>query len=147
MYLYAHSQLYPDSTRRLWSFPFLLIFGTGIALNNTKAIIEALCNVPSPFVRTPKYRIERLSDTWIGKRYAVLFPWISLGEMALACGHAYGIWLALRQGTYLINPFFLLFMLGFATVAFLSCWEAWQGHTAKRLQQRKGKASLSHHPV
>ena len=145
MYLYAHSQIYADWKRRVWAFPFLLIFGTGIALNNTKAIIEALFNVPSAFVRTPKYRIERSSDTWVGKRYTVFFPWISLGEMALACGYASGIWLAIREEAYLINPFFLLFMLGFATVACLSCWEACQEHITRRLRQRRGKASLFHH--
>jgi cellulose synthase/poly-beta-1,6-N-acetylglucosamine synthase-like glycosyltransferase len=147
MYLYAHRHLYADWKRRLWAFPFLLVFGTGIALNNTKAILEAVFNVPSPFVRTPKYRIERASDRWIGKRYMALFPWISLGEMALAGAHAYGIVLAMRQGIYYVNPFFFLFMLGFASVALLSCWEAWQDLTVRRLRQRRGKASLSQHPV
>ena len=40
-------------------FPLLPVFGIGIALSNTKAILEALCNVRSAFVRTPKFGIER----------------------------------------------------------------------------------------
>jgi hypothetical protein len=135
MYVYAHRHLYPDWCRRLWAFPFLLIFGTGLALNNTKAILEALFNRHSVFVRTPKYRIEHASDTWVGKRYRVPFPWLSLGEVLLALYCAYGVLRFMQQqGTYLINPFSLLFTLGFASVAGLSFWESWRRRTPRHPQ-------------
>jgi cellulose synthase/poly-beta-1,6-N-acetylglucosamine synthase-like glycosyltransferase len=126
LYLYAQRQLYPDWPHRLWSFPYLLIFGTGIALSNTKAILEALCNVGGAFVRTPKFRIEHPSDTWVGKHYRVAFPWLSLGELGLAVYSGYGIYLAVHQGTYLLIPFLLLYTLGFAAVAGLSLYESFQ---------------------
>jgi cellulose synthase/poly-beta-1,6-N-acetylglucosamine synthase-like glycosyltransferase len=144
MYLYAQSQLYPDWKRRLPYFPFLLIFGTGIALNNTKAIWEALINVSSPFVRTPKFHIEGPSDTWVGKRYRVAFPWLSLGEAGLAFYCAYGVFLSLRQGLYAVSPFLLLYMLGFASVALVSFWEVWRKRQFRRRQpqgMRAGKPS------
>jgi cellulose synthase/poly-beta-1,6-N-acetylglucosamine synthase-like glycosyltransferase len=127
MYLYAHRYLYTDWRRRLWAFPFLLIFGTGLALNNTRAICEAFGRRHSVFVRTPKYGIEHASDTWVGKRYRVPFPWLSLAESLLAVYCAYGIYSFMQQqDTYLINPFALLFTLGFAAVAGCSLWESWQ---------------------
>ena len=43
--------------------------GIGLAVNNTRAVFEALFNKQSEFARTPKYRIERRSDEWIGKKY------------------------------------------------------------------------------
>jgi hypothetical protein len=126
LYLYAQRQLYPDWFHRLRYFPYLLIFGTGIALSNTKAILEALCKVQGTFVRTPKFRIEHASDTWVGKRYHAAFPWLSLGEICLAVYSSYGVYLAVRQGAYLLLPFLLLYTLGFAAVAGLSLHERFQ---------------------
>jgi cellulose synthase/poly-beta-1,6-N-acetylglucosamine synthase-like glycosyltransferase len=128
MYLYAQRDLYPDWTRRLWAFPALLVFGTGIALNNTKAILEALFNVRGAFIRTPKFRIEKRSDTWVGKRYRAPVPWLSLLEALLALYCVYGVTLFLRRGTYLIDPFLLLYSIGFATVAGMSVWESLRAH-------------------
>jgi cellulose synthase/poly-beta-1,6-N-acetylglucosamine synthase-like glycosyltransferase len=144
MYVYAHRHLYSDWWRRLWAFPFLLIFGTGLALNNTKAILEALFNRRSEFMRTPKYRIEQATDTWVGKRYRVPFPWLSLAEMLLACYCAYGIFrLMQQQGTYLISPFSLLFALGFASVAGLSFWESWRRRMPRHPRSSKAGRSTS----
>lgn len=136
MYLYAHCHLYGDWKRRLWAFPFLLIFGTGIALNNTKAILEALFNVQSEFVRTPKFRIEHVSDTWMGRRYQIPFPWLSIGEALLALYCVGGLVYGIRHGTSLMNPFHLLFTVSFTWVATLSFVEAWQKwHPRRRSKQ------------
>ncbi|MCI0484350.1 MAG: glycosyltransferase family 2 protein [candidate division NC10 bacterium] len=124
MYLYAQKDLYPDWMRRLWAFPALLVFGTGIALSNTKAILEALLNVRGTFIRTPKFRIEKRSDTWVGKRYRAPVPWLSLLEALLALYCVYGVSLFLKRGTYLVDPFLLIYALGFATVAGMSAWES-----------------------
>lgn len=123
MYLYAQRHLYPDWKRRLRYFPALLIFGTGIALNNTKAILEALFNVSGTFVRTPKFGIEKRSDTWVEKRYRPPVPWLSLFEALLALYCIYGVSLFIQRGTHLVDPFLLLYSFGFASVALLSLWE------------------------
>ncbi len=122
MYLYAQRNLYPDWKRRLRYFPSLLILGTGIALNNTKAILEALLNVDGAFVRTPKFRIEKRSDTWVGKRYRPPIPWLSLVEVLVALYCMYGVSLFIQRGR-IVDPFLLLYTIGFASVAFLSLWE------------------------
>jgi cellulose synthase/poly-beta-1,6-N-acetylglucosamine synthase-like glycosyltransferase len=139
LYLYAQRHLYPDWLHRLRSFPYLLIFGTGIALSNTKAILEALCNVQGTFVRTPKFRIEHPSDTWLGKRYRAAFPWLSLVELGLAVYSGNGMYRAVHQGAYLLLPFLLLCTLGFAAVAGLSLYEAFQAvrpHISSRMHGR-----------
>jgi cellulose synthase/poly-beta-1,6-N-acetylglucosamine synthase-like glycosyltransferase len=123
MYLYAQKYLYPDWKRRLKYFPSLLVFGTGIAVNNTKAILEAFFNVDGAFVRTPKFRIEKRSDTWVGKRYRPPIPWLSLFEAVLALYCIYGVSLFIQRGKYLIDPFLILYSAGFATVAAMSLWE------------------------
>ncbi len=42
--------------RTLLALPALVLVGTGIALSNTRAVVEALAGRSSPFVRTPKDR-------------------------------------------------------------------------------------------
>jgi cellulose synthase/poly-beta-1,6-N-acetylglucosamine synthase-like glycosyltransferase len=136
MYLYAQHGLYPDWQRRLGFFPFLLIFGTGIALNNTRAILEACFNIRSAFVRTPKFRIEKSSDTWIGKRYRAPFPWFSLGEAVLAAYCVCGIFFSIQRGPGLIDPFLFLYAVGFTSVAYLNFREFLQRQGAGRGRPR-----------
>jgi cellulose synthase/poly-beta-1,6-N-acetylglucosamine synthase-like glycosyltransferase len=139
LYMYAQYYLYKDWLRRLWCFPFLLVLGTGMALNNTRAILEALCNMRSPFVRTPKFRVERAADTWIGKRYRSAFPWLSLGEILLAAYSGYRLYFSYKQGTLHLQWFLLLYTVGFATVAGLSVQEFLRQYCHTR-QQRRGRA-------
>jgi cellulose synthase/poly-beta-1,6-N-acetylglucosamine synthase-like glycosyltransferase len=127
MSLYTQAQLSPDWKRWLYGFPTLLICGTGMALNNTKAILEALCGRQSAFVRTPKFRIEKASDTWVDKRYRPPVPWLSVGELLLAGYCAYGLLLSWQQGRLLTNPYLFLYTAGFAAVALLSFWEVVRG--------------------
>lgn len=134
LYLYAQVQIEPHWYRRLRAFPALLIFGTGIALSNTIAVLEALCRVPGAFVRTPKFGIAQASDTWRGKKYPAAFPWTTLGETVLAVYSGYGLVLAVHLMVYGVVPFLLLYTLGFAAVAGLSAWEASQQYGAARLQ-------------
>jgi hypothetical protein len=95
----------------------------------------ALGNVRGTFVRTPKFRIEHPSDTWVGKRYRAAFPWLSLGEVGLAVYSGYGVSLAVHQGAYLLLPFLLLYTLGFAAVAGLSLYEGFQRVYAQHPQR------------
>jgi cellulose synthase/poly-beta-1,6-N-acetylglucosamine synthase-like glycosyltransferase len=124
LFLYPQPHLYPGWKRRLVYFPALMIFGTGIALNNTKAILEALLNVNGAFVRTPKFRIETLTDTWVGKRYQARFAWLSVLEALLALYCAYGLFLLCASGGYPVNPFLILYAVGFSAVASRSVWES-----------------------
>lgn len=133
LYLYTQRQLYPDWLYRLRALPYLMLFGTGIALSNTKAILEALCNVGGSFVRTPKFRIEQVSDTWRGQYGPTAFPWLSLGELTLAVYSGYGTYQAWQQSAVLLLPFLLLYTLGFGAVAGLSFYEAVQ---VARLRRR-----------
>ena len=135
LYVYTQTLLYHDWQRRLYALPFLLIFGIGMALNNTKAIVEALCNVPSPFVRTPKFRLETPSDTWIDKRYRFPFPWLSLSELLLAGYCAAGLLRAWQHDRAPFEPYLLLYTVGFASVALMSLWE----YVRKRLPRATPK--------
>ena len=68
-YMVCQRELHADWMTRLKYLPFLMSVGIGLAVNNTKAVFEAVFNKQSEFARTPKYRIEGDTDEWVGKRY------------------------------------------------------------------------------
>ena len=142
VYIYAQMQLSRNWKWRLYVLPLVLNFGVGLALSNTKAVVEGLSNAHGTFVRTPKFRIEHASDTWVDKRYRPPFPWVSLGELGLAAYCAYGLWTVWQQDAQLFNPYLLLYVVGFVSVAVMSLWE----HLGKRrLSVTQG--ALQHSPT
>jgi hypothetical protein len=100
-------------------------------------MLEGLCNVRSPFVRTPKFRIEHASDTWLGKRYRSAFPWLSLGEILLAAYSGYRLYLSSQQGTLRLHWFLFLYTVGFAMVAGLSLQEFLQQYCHNRRPRKR----------
>jgi hypothetical protein len=124
--LYALSQrsLYPDWLKRFTCFPILIFLGTGIALNNTRAIWEALTQHENDFRRTPKFCLEERKDRWAGRRYALSLNWVTLGEFVLCLYAVLTTWVAYAQGNYYVLPFFLLYVGGFGYVAFCSLWHS-----------------------
>jgi hypothetical protein len=98
--------------------PMLLALGIGMSINNGKAVLEALLNQSSEFVRTPKYGIEtkaqavqQRSSYKAGKSIAL---WI---EVTLTGYFAWMIALAADRGQWGSIPFLLLFFCGFGYVA------------------------------
>jgi Glycosyltransferases, probably involved in cell wall biogenesis len=57
LYIVAQKKGYKDWLKRCLFIPALMVIGCGIAINNTKAVLEALFNIKSDFIRTPKYGV------------------------------------------------------------------------------------------
>ena len=99
--------------------PALLALGIGMSINNGRAVIEALLNQQSDFVRTPKFGVENRDQTAAVRRprYSAgksVSMWI---EVALALYFAALIGLAASRGQWMSLPFLSLFFGGFAYVA------------------------------
>ena len=120
MYLFSQRILYRDWKTRIKFLPFLMCLGTGIAVNNTKAVLEALFNVKSGFVRTPKYGIKKPQDAWRGKHYSIPLNAISILEFVLGLYSLSGLLMFLFFSKYLVSPFLLIYTTGFFYVFFLS---------------------------
>ncbi len=58
-YLAAERALYPKTWKRTFLYlPFVMAVGIGLSVRNAWGVLEAIFNVKSEFVRTPKYRVE-----------------------------------------------------------------------------------------
>jgi cellulose synthase/poly-beta-1,6-N-acetylglucosamine synthase-like glycosyltransferase len=92
---------------------FQMPLGIGLTLTNTKAVLEALLGVKSPFARTPKYRVQSKADKVMGQKYRRrlgLIPWLELlvgSYFVVMCTYAF------TSGNYWTIPFLLLFVIGY----------------------------------
>jgi cellulose synthase/poly-beta-1,6-N-acetylglucosamine synthase-like glycosyltransferase len=120
MYLFSQRILYPDWKSRIKYLPFLMCLGTGTAVNNTKAVLEALLNIESGFIRTPKYGIKTRGDRWRNMKYSIPLTSVSVIEFLLGLYSLAGLVLFLLFSKYLVSPFLLIYTSGFFYVCFLS---------------------------
>ena len=133
-YMLSQKAVYPDWRRRLLLFPLFMAGSMGFAVNNSRAVFEALFRKRSEFVRTPKYRIEDKKDSWLEKKYVPLkLDWIVLIEIALAIYCFFGVISSLYYLEIAAVPFQLLYCLGFSFVSVLSIKHAIE---ARKLRQQ-----------
>lgn len=112
-YVVSQRELYPDWKARLRYVPFLMAVGIGLAVNNTRAVLEAMLRHETAFARTPKYGIERGSDQWAGKKYTQAMAIQPLVEIGLGLYFSMTVFYALAYGIYGSLPFLVLFQVGF----------------------------------
>jgi len=125
--------------RRWWMVFFLLIpllaLGVGMAVNNAKAVLEAVFGKPSEFVRTPKFGESHEGQLSVEKREkgykaikSVLVPLLELGF-----GLFFGAVEAFNLATGNILTFLLMSpFLGFFYTGISSLCRLWDGMIQRR---------------
>ncbi|MBD3169370.1 MAG: glycosyltransferase [candidate division Zixibacteria bacterium] len=93
----------------LW-LPFLVIYGTGIAISNSIAVFEAVVGKASSFIRTPKKGSRIQSGYKLNRSKLWLFE-ISLGLYSFGSISA-----SIMGENYGVLPFLMIFAFGFVTV-------------------------------
>ncbi len=120
-YLYGQRAIHLDWRKRLLYFPIFLGGSMGMAVNNTKAVIEALINKKSGFIRTPKYNIVKATDEWKKKKYVQKKINLTIVfELLLTLYFIVGIGISVYYLEFAAIPFQLLFLFGFGSVGSLS---------------------------
>jgi cellulose synthase/poly-beta-1,6-N-acetylglucosamine synthase-like glycosyltransferase len=119
-YLMSQREAYPDWKTRVKYLPAVMAIGIGLAVNNTRALLEALFGEPGEFARTPKYGIERAQDDWHQKKYHQSMPVQPFIEIALGLYFTFAIGYAFSNGIYATVPFLLLFQFGFLYAGLMS---------------------------
>ena len=97
----------------------------GFSLHNSIAVLEGHIGKPSEFVRTPKFNISTIKDSWKGNKY--LRKKLSLNviiEGILMLYFAFGMYSAFivgdQGGDFELFPFHLMLFIGFGYVFFKS---------------------------
>lgn len=120
-YLTSQREINPSGwLRSIGRLPVVLSLGIGLCVNQTRAVIEALFDRDSEFVRTPKHGLVNRVEAWSKKRYRGLRGATPVVECLLATYFALAFVLAARSGHYLSLPFLALFLIGYSYVGFLS---------------------------
>lgn len=144
LYAVAQRSLYPDWIRRMRCFPLLVLLGTGLALNNARAIYEEVAGKKDHFGRTPKFRLEERRDEWRGSTYALSFDWMAVGEILVALYACLGLGICMQQGNYFAVPFLVMYVLGFGYVASLTILHSPYGWGRQRkVRPPRAEAPLS----
>ena len=124
-YMVAQRELYPKEWRgRIKYIPFLMATGIGLAVSNTKAVLEAVVGKQTEFVRTPKYRLETGEEGYEGKKYVRRRAgWIPIIELCLAGYFLFTTVYSFSMENYLTTPFLLLFFMGYSYMGTMSLFQ------------------------
>lgn len=133
-YVIAQRELHPKTWKRTFLFlPMLMIVGVGLALINTRAVMEALFGVKSGFVRTPKYAIEGNSlrsssqeKSLTQKKYKRRSGWLPYFELMCGSWFFYMCWFAVTTRNYASLPFLVLFASGYYWAGFGTLYQEYQ---------------------
>ena len=125
-YLAAERALYPKTWKRTFLYlPFVMAVGIGLSVRNAWGVLEALFNVKSEFVRTPKYCVEANATgsnngDWAKKTYRKSAGLMPFAEVTLGIFFSLAVVYALQNENYATVPFLFLFVWGYLYTGIMS---------------------------
>src|SRR5580658_4788753 len=127
-YLMAQRELYPRNWKRaIVLMPALMAAGVALTLINTKAVIEALLGIKSPFARTAKYAVGDRKVKIQNSSYRRRSGWMPYAELAAGGYFAYMVAYAIETWNFLAVPFLLLFVVGYWWAGCTTLYQEYQG--------------------
>lgn len=124
-YSYSQRELHKDWLKKLPFLPVMTMIGTGIAIVNTRAWLEAVLGVQSAFKRTPKLRIESSTDDIKSRlKYKIPLDYLAILEILMGIYCLLTVYLSFYMKKPYVIPFLLLYAAGFFFVGFQSIKEA-----------------------
>lgn len=100
-------------------FPLFLALSMGLSLHNSIAIIQGYRGKRSPFVRTPKFNIQSVKDSFINKKYIERkISWTTIFEGVLALYFGTAIIWSLYYQEYTFIFYHLMLFLGFGYISY-----------------------------
>lgn len=101
----------------VWYFPMYSSLMMGLSLHNTIAVVEGYIGRKTPFVRTPKFNVQKGSDSWRSNVYMTQgLPWLTVLEGAMMLYFVAGIALGLYLHDYRMLVFHCMLTVGFGIV-------------------------------
>ncbi len=124
-YVCAQRHLHPkDWLKHMLLLPPLLALGIGLSVHNARAVLEAVFNRQSGFIRTPKYGDAGAALGQRRARYRPIKTLLPLIELAFGLYFTWIVIATIRSGALYSLPFLLLFQVGFVYVGLSSLAQA-----------------------
>jgi len=101
-------------------FFFLMFFSSGMSVNNTVAVFDAVIGKENEFLRTPKFGIMKKGEDWKNKEYVLPFTKTTLLEIFFAIYGSIGVFIAIFSGNPIFTPTLAIPTIGFIYIAYLS---------------------------
>jgi cellulose synthase/poly-beta-1,6-N-acetylglucosamine synthase-like glycosyltransferase len=128
---YATSQEGRSWWDRVKYVPFVMALGVGLAVNQARAVVEALMGYETGFTRTPKHGVDGARQSVARKRYKAAVTFQPIVELALAGYMTYGVLYLVEREVYYSLPFLVLFQVGFGYVGLASVYEGLRGRVLR----------------
>jgi cellulose synthase/poly-beta-1,6-N-acetylglucosamine synthase-like glycosyltransferase len=136
-YLMAQRELRPKTWKRsIFMIPALLAVGVGLAVINTRAVLEALLGIKSSFVRTAKYAISGDQALVEDTKYRRKSGWLPFIEIGIGTYFLYTIYWAIDSLNYMALPFLALFVTGYYWAAFATLYQEYRTRLRWQRQRR-----------
>ncbi len=119
-FICSQKEICKNWIERALFIPLAIALSIGLCVNNAQAVLEGMFNNDTEFLRTPKYRIETLRDTWKEKKYKGSRGAFPIIEMSLGIYFTITIIVAIIKKNYMTIPFLIPFQFGFLYVSSMS---------------------------
>lgn len=114
MYMISQFFIGNKVRKQIFLIPAMMLIGTGLAVNNGKAVLEALLKMSSPFHRTPK-KGARVKNSYRPIKDLTCIVEIFVG---IYCLTSFQMFLGFTN--FLVSPFLVLYASGFLFVGIIS---------------------------
>ena len=106
-------------------FVLFLLFMMGLSFHNSIAVAEGWLGRKTPFVRTPKFNVNKQSDSWQGNKYLAKSisksTWI---ELLLMLYFIVALIIEIQLKNFGLVPFHLMLVVGYGSVLFYTFKQA-----------------------
>jgi len=106
-------------------FVLFLLFMMGLSFHNSIAVVEGWLGRKTPFVRTPKFNVNKQSDSWQGNKYLTKSlgksTWI---ELLLMLYFIMALAIEIQIKNFGLVPFHLMLIVGYGSVLFYTFKQA-----------------------
>src|SRR6188472_494191 len=129
IYIFTGPATYIYMIRKIWGekwkvkarqYLFLIFFSTGVSVNNTIAIFDALLSDKNEFLRTPKFGIVKKGEEWKNKAYVLPFTKTTLLEVFFGLYGCIAIFISIFSDNSIFVPLLAIQTIGFFYIAYLS---------------------------
>ena len=119
-YALSQKSLYKDWKKRMLLFPVFMSGSMGFSVNNTRAVLQGLFRIRTPFIRTPKYKLMGNNGSFFGKTYRISTDKMVIVELFMSIYSCIGLCIAIYYLEIGIIPFMFMFFAGFSLIFYLS---------------------------